>query len=246
MWRERIEEISKVSFWDEMQRSRANRNGYRETWKLACRSLIHIGSTSLNSGYTHLGKKKLKDGERRSVAEDWKGIIDINANARLASLRQADEEQPATHEPLNGTITSWTAAKRFVSTYLRDAKDISKHICSFVGSFDDASVLKNDVMFLFVHYIGEEVEVADAIQPAEEALFEELRGGVDAHFSYVANESETMHLQKDESDDGMGEIMMIILILWRITMTNMDYCCKMPILRDENTALYTPNFKWPL
>ena len=65
------------------------------------------------------------------------------------------------------------------------------------GGFEDKSVKKEDIRFLFVCYVEEAWE-ADRIAPVEEALVGAWRQ-VDTHFGYAQVEKNRI-----ESDDGEG------------------------------------------
>jgi len=104
---------------------------------------------------------------------------------------------------LYGGITSKTKVKEFISTYLRAVKSLTSRIYSFIkqgdiGGFDNKSVQKTDIQFLFVRY----VEVAwggDVIDPAINAAFNTSRS-VDPRFKYTLLEP-VVGADDDESDE---------------------------------------------
>ena len=74
-------------------------------------------------------------------------------------------------QPIRFTCQSQATprAKVFISAYASQVKELIKRIYSFVkfdesGGFEDKSVKKDDINFLFLRYAG------DIIQPAEMAV----------------------------------------------------------------------------
>ena len=100
------------------------------------------------------------------------------------------------------SITSHTRAKVFITAYMSQVKELTKLIYSFIKCddndvFEDKSVKKDDINFLFLRYV-ENAFLGDIIQPAEMALINMCRE-VDSHFTYTV-ESNTVSVEDNDVD----------------------------------------------
>ena len=85
-----------------------------------------------------------------------------------------------------GGITGYKKAKVPIHKYIKAAKTITDLIFQYIGSFDDKTVEKSDLLFLFIHPKDIAFSV-DAIEPVEEALVSTCRQ-VNSHYTYTAKE----------------------------------------------------------
>ena len=102
-----------------------------------------------------------------------------------------------------GSITSFARAKVFISEYLWAVRKLSKIILSFLkeedgDGFDNKSVKKTDVKFLFIRSIDEAFE-EDVVELAEEALVNVCHQ-VDNDYAYTIND-ESENDDESEEDD---------------------------------------------
>ena len=125
------------------------------------------------------------------------------------------------------SITSHNKAKNHIAEYLSQVKGIAKLVHSFlwfdgkgIGSnnsgqstgigFDDPSVKKGDIMFLFVRHV-ESVFSEDALAPAEIALIDGVRE-INPHWGYTVENGDDLEgtddvIDPDIEDDGCDEEM---------------------------------------
>ena len=105
------------------------------------------------------------------------------------------------------SITSYTKANDFISEYMSMTRRVTKLIYSYIrfndkGTFDNMSVQKNNIQFLFVRYV-ESAFGGEAIEPAENALVNTSRQ-VDQHYTYtIDNDVVPVHDDEMDDEDGM-------------------------------------------
>ncbi|KAL7548072.1 hypothetical protein ACHAWF_011358 [Thalassiosira exigua] len=219
-WREAIADMSKVSFWKEM-----NMNGnWKNNWVLARKSMIFIKHFSLKAwkgkiarysprkpgwwGYPPPSKESRKP--LKFVRWQDMGRLHVYENATVFNWGSAGSSLYADGS-IFATITSKSKSEAFISEYLAMAKKVSKILYSYVkagdkGGFEDKSVIKDDVLFLFIRFVDGALD-ADKIVPAEEALVRACRG-VDKHYKCALGDTDIEDSgdgeSSDDSDDDEG------------------------------------------
>ena len=100
-------------------------------------------------------------------------------------------------------ITSYNKAKTPIHKYIKAAKTITDKVFKYVkegmGGFDDKSVEKTDILFLFITPVDSVLD-EERIEPVEEALVNMCKK-VDIHYTYT---TEKRH--QDGSDDDSGSV----------------------------------------
>ena len=201
LWRERVKEMAKVSFWDALKPN----NEYKHMWKLARKAMLHMDSLLL--------RRKVKDKRYQ-----WRPVKGKNDRKYTHPQRKSvdalayynygeDGNSYYAQGSLYDTITSKAKAKVHISEYLGMVREVTKHIYSYIkhkdkGGFDNKSVKKEDILFLFIHNVdgafGE-----DVIDPAEKAVAEACRV-VDPHFKHTVLEDDIV--DADDNDDVENDV----------------------------------------
>ena len=105
-------------------------------------------------------------------------------------------------------LVSYNKAKEPIHKYIKVAKTLTEKVFEYVqylGGFDNKSVEKNDILFLFIRPIDDEFD-EEAIEPAEEALVNMCKR-VDNHYTYTAQKTEGPDSNDDiDSGDNAMEI----------------------------------------
>ena len=105
-------------------------------------------------------------------------------------------------------LVSYNKAKEPIHKYIKVAKTLTEKVFEYVkdlGGFDNKSVEKNDILFLFIRPIDDEFD-EEAIEPAEEALVNTCKR-VDNHYTYTAQKTEGPDSNDDiDSGDNAMEI----------------------------------------
>lgn len=185
IWREKIEELCTVSFWDRV----CPKKKFRTTWIIARKSFIWMDVLSLKPLLPFKKDQLAGAKKEREIfnKERWnwgnKHLPRRGPNEGVFNLDKRYEKQC-----IYSKITSHAQAKIFISQYISQVKEVSKLIHSFIhynddGGFDDLSVKKEDIHFLFVHYREGTID-GDAVEPAELALVSTCRQ-VDPHYTYT-------------------------------------------------------------
>ena len=196
IWREKVEGLCTGTFWDRVN----PKNKFRTTWMLARTSFIWLDALSLKPLLPF--KQNQPEGEKKervtSNKENWnwgnKRLTRLGPNKGVFQLDRKYGEKC-----IYGKITSHAQAKLLISQYIAQVKEVSKLIYSFIkyndkGGFDDLSVKKEDIHFLFVHH-KEGAIVGDSVEPAELALVNTCRQ-VDPHYTYT--NSTAMDMEEEE------------------------------------------------
>jgi hypothetical protein len=103
------------------------------------------------------------------------------------------------------TITSKTKALSVIGSYIDSTKALQSKIFDFVcglGGFRDKSVVKDDILFLFIRAEEEASAGSDPIRPAEDALVRKYTT-IHPHFTYTQNKKAVD--SDDDTDDSYYE-----------------------------------------
>ena len=105
-------------------------------------------------------------------------------------------------------LASYNKAKEPIHKYIKVAKTLTEKVFEYVkdlGGFDNKSVEKNDILFLFIRPIDDEFD-EEAIEPAEEALVNTCKS-VDNHYTYTAQKTDEPDSNEDiDNGDNAMEI----------------------------------------
>ena len=143
-WREKVDSMCKVKFWETFPKV-----DFKNTWRLARRSLIHMNSFSLDSWLGVYSRK-------------WREKPKVKTPVMKRRFEWSQSGcQLYGKGSIYGGLTSFARAREFLSKYLATAKMLSKHIYEFLRfghagkGFTNKSVKKEDIHFLFVRYYDE-------------------------------------------------------------------------------------------
>ncbi len=224
LWRLKVKEMSKITFWDNITPSPT----YKQTWKLARRSLIWIDSLTCKPKTVKKNGKKISkrmpltykygEGKRTSWNLDraawnhnpesmpWTGLS--STEDRMACFNWGpDGRSLYSAGSIYKSIKSKAGVKEFYGDYLRMATRASNLIYSFIKTkdeegFDDKSAKKDDILFLFIRYVDGAWD-DDVIEPAENALVNTCRQ-IDKHYTYAVTDVPVEEDDSDDDDDGTG------------------------------------------
>ena len=106
-------------------------------------------------------------------------------------------------------ITSYNKAKIPIHNYIKATKKITDKIFEYIkfndeGGFDDKSVEKSDLLFLFLRPIDSILD-EEKIEPVEEALINTCTY-VDIHYTYTANMGQSNDIDNDSENDSDIEL----------------------------------------
>ena len=169
---------------------------------------ILADNTRLTNDYTFVGDALIISWREKVsqmlVQKFWKDLsptdkfIDTFKIARESFIHIENVIKPKALELEK--ITSYNKAKSPIHDYIKVTKTITDKVFKFVndmGGFDDKSVEKTDIFFLFIRPVDSLLD-EESIEPVEEALVKTFNH-VDSHYTYTANRG------VEEHSDSEGE-----------------------------------------
>ena len=196
LWRDKVADMVKGTYWDKLRPKKE----FKQTWRIARKSLIWI----TKYGIPPTAMIKNVNGVRVKTYNfknwPWKKVNTFNWGEMDRPWQLYEKGS------IYGSMTSFGSVKPFIAAYLRMTNRVVNLIFELIqndGGFEDKSVKKEDIRFLFVRYVEEAWE-EDLIEPAEEALVG-ARREVDSHFRYVSAREDSIIVDDDSIGDCHNE-----------------------------------------